>query len=138
MLNQEKLKTLPLMIAFKEACRMPDIRKMYDSESLRAWDLDGKDVTVTIERIEQGEFGAWNKKDPDFADKGPKRMAVLFFKGAKKGFGCNPTNREIIAEMLGTHEMKDWIGKRITLYPTKTPVGRKMKDCIRVRPKIPE
>ena len=42
---------------------MPDVRKMYQKDYIYAYDLEGKDVTVTIERVTAGELtGEGGKK----------------------------------------------------------------------------
>lgn len=106
-----------------------DIRAMYDSELLGAWDLEGRDQIVTIERVEAGELTAsGNKKS---------RKPVMYFRGKKKGVVVNKTNLKTIANIVGSFRAKDWIGKRITIYPTKTMFGGEEKDCIRVRPSAP-
>lgn len=108
---------------------MPDYRSMYDSQWIKAWDLGGKDFTVTIEKVEPGEV-----KNRD----GKKRIAVLWFRGAKKPFGCNVTNGKTIAAMYGKNT-DAWVGKTITLYPTVTSVGGESGvDCIRIKPGIPK
>lgn len=106
---------------------MADYRTMYDKESLGAWDLNGKDVTVTISEVKAGKVGHGQK-----ASKKP----IIRFKGATKSFACNVTNGKIIAGMYGNDTTK-WIGKKVTLYPTQTTFGGLEVDCVRVRPQVP-
>jgi hypothetical protein len=105
-----------------------DYRTMYDSEYLYAWDLQGKDVTVTIARTQQvqliGEGGRKAKKP------------CVWFEGKEKGLAINKTNGKIIAAMYG-NDMEGWAGKRITLFPTTTQMGGETKECVRVRPRVP-
>lgn len=109
---------------------MADVRTMYDKEFIYAYNLGGKDVTVTIERIKGGELtGTGGKKT---------KKPVLYFKGSKKGFALNITNARIIGALFGTFETEAWIGKRITLYPTTTTFGSDTVECIRVRNKAPK
>lgn len=109
---------------------MPDVRTMFDKAYLYAFDLQGRDVTVTIEKVTGGTLtgtGGQKAKKP-----------VLFFKGAKKGLALNITNAKTIAAMYGgSFKSEDWIGKRITLYPTTTQFGGQTVECIRVRPQAP-
>lgn len=106
-----------------------DYRTMLDKEHLGAWDLHG-DATVTIDRVEAGTLGRDNKKS---------RKPILFFRESKtgKGMACNVTNCKTIAAMYGT-DVRQWVGKAITLYPTKTQFGSEQVDCIRVRPTVPK
>lgn len=107
---------------------MADYMTMFDSEYIGAWDLMGRDVVVTISRVQgmtiTGEGGKKNKKP------------VIWFEGKEKGCICNKTNAKAISGMYG-RDTSQWIGKRITLYPTQTQVGSETKECIRVRPTPP-
>jgi hypothetical protein len=107
-----------------------DVRSLFDKAYLYAYDLQGRDVTVTIVKVVGGTLQC--------TDGSKKKVPVLFFQGAKKGFGTNITNARTIAAMYGTFDSDKWIGKRITLYPTTTNVGGATKDCIRIRPTIPK
>lgn len=101
---------------------------LFPNDYLAALEFKGKDVTLTIAGIKVEELrmrGGAKENKP-----------VVTFKETKKKLVCNKTNADSIAEMYG-REATEWIGKRVTLYPTKTPVGRKMEDCIRVREKVP-
>ena len=108
---------------------MSDYRKMFDSEYLANWDLDG-DVTVEIHKVVGGEV-----RTPDGST---ERKPFLYFKGAKKAMVVNKTNGKIIAGMYG-NDSTDWIGKSITLYATTcSGKGGDTVDCIRIRPGVPK
>lgn len=107
---------------------MSDYRTMFDYLYLRAWDLDGQDVTVTIEKVEAGEIEG---KEGEI-----KRMPFVYFKGVPKPLGINKTNGKSVAGMYGT-DVRKWVGKRLTLYPTTTQFQGEQKECIRIRPGIP-
>lgn len=108
---------------------MTDYRQFFDKEFLAAWELDGRDVTVTIEHVTSGEVVGENGRK----DKKP----ILRMAGKKKQFVSNITNCRTIAGMYGKR-VEDWVGKRITLYPTMTKAkSGEMVECIRVRPQIP-
>lgn len=106
---------------------MADYRTYFDNELLGAWDLQGRDVTVTIKDVVCGKVGHGKQ-----ASKKP----ILSFERTEKRMSGNKTNAKIIAAMYGT-DTKDWIGKRITLYPTQTTYAGQSVDCIRVRPMVP-
>lgn len=95
---------------------------IFSSKYLNASDLRGRDVTVTIDRVEV-------EKMPNSGEKKP----ALYFRGKDKGLLVNKTNFNTIAEVLGADDTDDWEGKQITLYPTETDFQGKMVDCIRVR-----
>lgn len=109
---------------------MPDVRTMFDKAYLYAYDLQGRDVTVTIARVVGGTLTGTGGKS--------NKKPILFFQGAKKGLALNITNAKTIASMYGnSFKTEDWIGKRITLYPSRTTFGGTEVDCIRIRPTIP-
>lgn len=105
-----------------------DYRTMLDKEHLGAWDFTG-DTHVVIERVEAGVVGRDAKK---------QRKPILFFRGSKTGKGmvCNVTNCKTIAGIYGT-DTRAWVGKAITVYPTKTQFGSEQVDCLRIRPTAP-
>ena len=106
---------------------MPDYRSMYDRQYIGHWDLEGKDVTVTIKTVRKGELQN---------EKGKSKKPILYFEGKEKGYVCPITCSKIIASMYG-NKTEDWIGQRITLYATKCDAFGQTVDCIRVRPKKP-
>lgn len=106
-----------------------DVRSMYDKEFLYAYDLQGRDITVTIAKVTQGKLvgvGGKSSKKP-----------VIYFKGKEKGLGLCITNARIIAAIYGGFEVDKWVGRSITLYPTTTTFGGATVDCIRIRPTKP-
>lgn len=98
---------------------MGSIDEIYAGNSLKAEDLRGRKVTVTIQKAEVKNF-----------DRGPK--IVLTFLGAKKTFVVNKTNANRIAKLHGSRDYNSWIGKPITLMPDTTEFKGEFVDCIRV------
>lgn len=98
---------------------MVDISEVYGGDSLTAANLKGREVTVVIESTEERQFTEGNK-------------LVIRFQGKEKYLVCNKTNAHAIAEIYGT-ESNQWVGKEITLYPTRTDFRGKMVDAIRVK-----
>jgi hypothetical protein len=100
-----------------------------DKEHLYAFDLDGREVTVQIEKCFAGELQG---------DKGRKsKKPMLKFVGKEKKLAINKTNGKTIASLYGT-DADSWAGQWITLYPTTTEFGGETVDCIRVRPHVPQ
>lgn len=99
-------------------------RLMFPSEYIGAWDLEGKEFTVTIAKV----------AFEDLVLKGgaKERKPVVTFQNAKKRLVLNKTNAETISFMHGTDPTK-WVGKKVTLYPTTTKFGRDTVDCIRIK-----
>ena len=108
-------------------------RRMFDSnEFLFAYDLEdakGRDVVVEIEKVSAGEITG---------EKGRKnKLPVVKFVGREKKLGLNKTNGKSIARLYGNDTDK-WPGKSIALYVTNTEFNGESRECIRVRPFVPE
>lgn len=107
---------------------MAHFKSFFDRDYIYAFDLNGKDVTVEITKVVQGELtGSGGRK---------ARKPVAYFKGKEKGLALNSTNCKTIAGLYG-NDTTAWIGKLITLYPTTTTMGGDTVECIRVRPRAP-
>lgn len=111
-----------------------DYRKFFDKQYLGAWDLvDGsgkpRDVTVEIEKVVAGELvSEGNKKT---------KKPILHLRGKEKKLAANVTNCRTIAGMYG-NDVRQWVGKLITIFPTTTKFGKETVEAIRVRPTIPK
>lgn len=102
---------------------------VYPSNYLTAADLGGKDAVVEIESTNAEELTlVGGRKD--------KKKLILGFVGKKKKLVCNVTNANTLEHLFGTRA-EDLIGKRITLYGTKTRFQGQMVDCIRIRETLP-
>lgn len=114
---------------------------LFPSKYLKASDLQGRDVTLTIcpERGVKIE-----KVQRQGGAKEPK--PVMYFLEAKasaakkgeeeKSLILNKTNAKVIAAIYG-NDTDLWKGQRITLYSAKTTFGAERVDCLRVRDTIP-
>ncbi len=96
-----------------------DLNDVFTGASLKAQDLKGREVTVTIAKYEVVDF-----------DDGKK--LVLSFGESDRTLICNKTNGSTIGDLHGTN-LDGWIGKKITLFPTQTDFGGKQVPCIRVK-----
>lgn len=96
------------------------IGEAFPSKYLKAADLQGRRVNVTIDSVEMQNIG-------DDTDK-----LVIYFKGKEKGFVCNRTNANMIAEICQSEETDDWAGKQILLYTAKVDFQGRRVDAIRV------
>jgi hypothetical protein len=103
------------------------ISQLFPSKYVKACDLNGKTVTLTIAKLVIEELGHGAEKE---------RKPVLYFQKATKGFVLNRTNAMTIAGLYGD-ESDDWLGKRISIYPTRIRAFGAMQDTIRVREEIP-
>jgi hypothetical protein len=93
--------------------------QVYGGGFLKAEDLAGKTVTVTIADIELKEFEDGKK-------------LIVHFLGKDKALVCNKTNAAIITEITGSDDTDDWTGKRIQLTTRKVEMSGKLVPAIRV------
>jgi len=91
----------------------------FPSKYLKAADLNGREVTVTIEDCQMEKLGE---------DTRP----VLYFRGKDKGLVLNKTNAGMIADSYGD-DSDGWTGQPIVIYPDKTLFQGQMTPCLRVR-----
>jgi hypothetical protein len=103
------------------------ISQLFPSKYVKAADLNGKTVTLTISKLVVEELGHGAEKE---------RKPVLYFQKATKGLVLNRTNAMTIAGLYGD-ESDDWEGKRVSIYPTRIRAFGAMQDTIRVREEIP-
>jgi hypothetical protein len=97
---------------------------LFPSKYLKASDLGGKPIVVEI-----ATTGVEDLKD--ISGKTNSKLVVTF-KGRKKSLVMNRTNYDAVADLHG-EETNNWPGKLVELYPTKTSMGGKTMDCIRIR-----
>lgn len=91
---------------------------MYPSKFLKAEDLQGKRVRLTIHSVAMEELG--NETKP-----------VASFQKTEKQLVLNRTKVSMLAELFGD-ESADWAGKAIVLAPGKTNYQGKMVPCINI------
>ena len=117
-----------------------DVRLLYPSLYLAAHDLQGKDATLTIMRMDVEEMkterGSEKKPIVRFAETRAKAEKAGDVSKEKR-WVMNKTCALVIAAMHG-NEIDNWKGKRITLYATKAQAFGKVVDCIRVRETMPD
>ncbi len=100
------------------------VSEAFPGNFLKAADLQGRAVKVTIGGIKMEEVGDGKKP-------------VMYFHGKKRGLVCNKTNAGICEGLFDTDEMDDWMDRQIELYPDRTQFQGKTVDCIRVRGVLP-
>jgi hypothetical protein len=111
----------------EEELAVDDYRAYYDSKVLRVWHLEGREKSFTIAKVTRVTL---ESRD------GIKKQPLVHFMGVPLPLALNKTNGASIEHLYG-RKVSEWVGKRITLYPTKTQVGRDQKECIRIREKVP-
>ena len=104
--------------------------KMFPSRYIKGQDLQGRAMNVTITRI-QPEKMRPNPQGPEL-DK-----FVLYVEEGKKGIVLSKTLASQIAQILGSDESDDWIGKKVTLFPAPMNIAGVHRVAIRAR-KFPD
>ena len=97
-----------------------NINDAFPSAYLRASDLGGSPVRVTISKV-------------IFENVGDDRKAVVYFEGKDKGLILNKTNANKLIVVTASAQTEEWAGKTILLYPTTTEFKGDEVPCIRVR-----
>lgn len=103
------------------------IDKLYPSKFLKAADLNGKQVTVTISKLVMEEMGFGSEKES---------KPCLYFEKATKSLVLNRTNAMTISKLYGL-ESDLWTGKRITLIAVNVRAFGQMHETVRVKDSIP-
>jgi hypothetical protein len=97
---------------------------IFPSKYLKAADVV-RPIVFTIERAELETL-----KNPEGRE---HEKMVLYFRETEKALPLNVTNWDAVAEICGA-DSDDWPGGRVELYATKTQMGGRTVDCIRIRP----
>lgn len=84
-----------------------DWDEMYPGRFLKAGELLGKKVTLTIKSVDVEELEG---------DKGKKIKGVISFRETPKQIALNRTNGVCLREMFG-RKLPEWEGKRVTIFP---------------------
>lgn len=95
------------------------ISSAFPSDYLKAADLQGRAVTVTIARVSMQDMNGEPKP-------------ILYFEGKERGMVLNKTNATKISEMFGD-ETDNWIGEEVILYEAMVEFQGKTVPAIRVR-----
>lgn len=95
-----------------------DWDELYPGRFIKAADLKGKNVTLTIASVDLEELEG---------DKGKQIKGIVAFEKTEKMLALNKTNGICLKEMFGK-KLAAWVGKRVTLMPSSWNGD----DCIRV------
>ena len=92
---------------------------VFPSRFVAAADLKGKEVSVTVDRVELETFE-------------DRQKPIVYFKDAEKGLVVNKTNFASIAAICGD-DTDDWPGKDITLFGMMVSFKGSTTEAIRVK-----
>ena len=99
---------------------------VFPSKYLKCDDLNGKPITVTIERAPLETL-----KSPDGKE---QTKIVLYFRGAKKALPLNMTNWDACAEICGETTLTTGRDTKSSSIRPRPKWRGKTVDCIRIRP----
>ncbi len=95
------------------------VSEEFPSQYLKASDLQGREIRVTMARVEREKIGTDNK-------------LVLYFKGKEKGLVLNKTNANTIGDAYGD-DTDEWFDQPLILFSVKTDYQGKVVDATRCR-----
>lgn len=98
-----------------------NVYSLWPSRYVKAEDLQGKEITVTIDRVVMEKIG-----------QPPEEKPIIYFRNANKGLVCNRTNGMMIAGIYGP-ETTNWVGKAIVLYSARVNAFGAIHLAIRVK-----
>jgi hypothetical protein len=96
-----------------------NINEAFPSKYLKASDLQGRQVNVTMNRAAYEVIG-------------DDRKLILYFQGKEKGMVLNKTNANNIAALYG-QDTDDWQGQDVVLFEAMVDFQGKTVPAIRVR-----
>lgn len=102
---------------------MPSITEFFSSKFLKASDLQGQEVKVTISNVGKEQFENDGK---------PEIKPVLYFVNKDKGVVLNRTNSNAVSGAYG-EDYTQWAGNQITLFPAMVDAWGETKEAIRIR-----
>lgn len=105
-----------------------NIKTAFPSNYIKAADLQGRDINVTIRDVKIADVGT--AQEPD-------EKPVVYFEGKEKGLVLNKTNANTIAGIYGD-DTDLWRGKSITLFESQTEFQGRPTACVRVRLRPPQ
>lgn len=98
------------------------ISEAFPGNFLKAEDLNGKPVTLTIDEVTLEELKGGGKTE---------KKLLLSFRKTDKKLICNKTNANTISKLYGD-DTDGWVDQRITLVPREVEFAGDMVWAIRV------
>lgn len=108
------------------------MNEAFPGKYMRADDLDGQDLNLSIRDVAMEEFTDQQTKRAD------QKPVIHWRQKDAKPLVLNKTNWSTISKVLGTDETDEWQGQSITLYPAEVEAFGEMTAAIRVRLKKPQ
>lgn len=107
---------------------------LFPSAYIKAADLHGRDVTVTIDYLVREKVTMQGGKSEQ---KIVARMKYPDGRPIAKGWILNKTNAKAIGAVLGSPDVGTWAGKKVTIFGTTCRgADGSQVECIRVRARV--
>lgn len=100
------------------------VSEMFPSDYLKASDLQGQEVAVTIDRWGQELLGQGDAAE---------QKTIVYFQNKDRGLVLNKTNANALTDITGSDESDDWIGHQVVLFPDTVDFKGDRVPCIRVK-----
>jgi hypothetical protein len=108
---------------------MAHIFEFFDpSQYIQNFELKGEEHTLTIRNVVGGEVEGEDGKKA--------KKPIVYFRDWPKPLVIGKRVAKVIVDMYGT-DPEGWVGKRITIYPTREKGFGEMQDVVRVRKGVP-
>lgn len=101
---------------------MANLNDIFPSRYLKAHELQGHDVPVTIASVVLEAMGPTREEKP-----------VVYFVGKVKGLKLNKTMAQAIAQIAGSAETEDWTGVAVCVYATFADFGKQTFPVVRIK-----
>lgn len=101
---------------------MANLNDIFPSRYLKASDLQGHEVSVTIASVALEPFGRTRDLLP-----------VVYFVGKAKGLKLNITMGRAIAAIAGSAETEDWTGVAVCVFATFADFGKQTFPVVRIK-----
>lgn len=103
-------------------------KRLINPKYIGAYSLPpGQDLTVRIRSVGREIVKGTDGKEEECT------VAQLH---GQKPLILNRTNQRSIEKLVGSPYIEHWAGKEITLFASKTKVGREVVECLRIRPTV--
>lgn len=116
---------------------MPHWKSLIDNNYIGAYAFTSKDeeITATIKSVTSKLI----KSGPNAEEKAA--IIVHFEESGLKPLVCNKTNAASIVALVGgdplvASDTDNWVGQKITMFPSMAQSFGKMTECVRIRPTV--
>ena len=119
---------------------MPNIDQMFPSKYISYKDLD-KNVpysgTIAAVSLEAARAQGWSAGGRN--SQPVEQDWVIVFREWGKPFKLKPAKAQLLAQMFGSKNTDDWVGRVVNFYRSTIVIGQEAKECISIddRPQMP-